>query len=77
LEGGHPPGLVFIPIAAAIWLVGHILLWLSRKLVIQGKYPAENRNNSEKKRLLRLIVFEILFGVVFIVGIVGLASFFI
>jgi len=77
LEGGHPPGLVFVPIAAAIWLVGHVLLWLSRKLVIRGKDLTENRNISEKKWLLLLIVFEILFGIVFILGIVGLASFFI
>jgi len=68
---------VFVPIAAAIWLVGHILLWLSRKLVIRGKYSAENRNISKKKWLPGLIAFEILFGIVFIVGIVGLASFFI
>ena len=77
LEGGHPPGLVFVPIAAAIWLAGHVLFWLSRKLVVRGKYLVENKNIAGIKWLLILIVFVILFGFVFILGIVGLASFFI
>ena len=77
LEGGHPPGLVFVPIAAAIWLVGHVLFWLSRKLLVRGKYLVENKNITGKRWLLILIVLVILFGFIFILGIVGLASFFI
>jgi len=77
LKGGHPPGLVFVPVAVAIWLLGHVLLWLSRKLVIRGKSLADNGNSSREKRPLMLIVFVILLGVVFILGISGLASFFI
>jgi hypothetical protein len=77
LKGGHPPGLVFVPVAVAIWLLGHVLLWLSRKLLIQGKSSADNGNSTRGKWPLMLIVFVILLGVVFILGILGLASFFI
>lgn len=77
LKGGHPPGLVFVPIAAAIWLVGHVLLWLSHKLLVREKYLANNRNIVGEKRSLMLIVLVIMLGIVFILGILGLASFFI
>lgn len=77
LEGGHPPGLVFVPIAAAIWVVGHVLLWLSCKLAIRRKYLLDNRNIVRGKWPVMLIVLVILCGIVFIFGIFGLASFFI
>ncbi len=76
LKGGHPPGLVFVPIAAAIWLVGHVLIWLSHKLAIRGKFLADNKNIAGGEWPLMLIVLVILCGIVLIFGILFLASFF-
>ena len=77
LKGGHPPGLVFVPIAAAIWVVGHVLLWLSHKLAIRGKYLSDNKNIAKGKWPVMLSILVILSGIIFIFGILGLASFFI
>ncbi len=66
--GGHPPGLVFVPIAAAIWVAGHVLLLVSRKLAIRGKYLADTRNNVGGNWPPILISLVIIFGVVFIFG---------
>lgn len=67
-KGGHPPGLVFVPIAAAIWVAGHVLLWVSRKLAIRGKYLSDTRNGAGGKWPLILILLVIIFGVEFIFG---------
>lgn len=40
---GHPPGIVFLPFAIGIWVIGHLLLWGTRRLVERGvasKNPA-------------------------------------
>ena len=77
LKSGHPPGLVIVPIAAAIWVVGHILLWLSHKLAIRGEYLTDNRKIAKGKWPVTLTILVILCGILFIFGILGLASFFI
>ena len=71
-KGGHPPGIVFVPIAAAIWLVGHILLWGSHKLAIRGKYLAESRGITSGKWPLAIIFLVFLFGIVFFFGLFGI-----
>ena len=70
--GGHPPGLVFVPVAAAIWLAGHLLLWVSQKLAIRGKRLAENRNIASSKWPLTIIFLVLVFGVIFIFGLFGI-----
>ena len=67
-KGGHPPGLVFIPIAAVIWLAGHMLLWVSRKLAIRGKDLADNRSVASGKWPPTIILLVFISGIVFIVG---------
>jgi hypothetical protein len=67
-KGGHPPGLVFVPIAALIWLAGHMLLWVSRKLAIRGKDLADNRNVVSGKWPPTITLLVFMFGIVFIVG---------
>jgi len=70
--GGHPPGLVFVPIAAAIWLAGHILLWVSHKLAIRGENLADNRNIASGKWPPTIILLVFLSGIVFIFGLSGI-----
>jgi hypothetical protein len=67
-KGGHPPGLVFVPIAAVIWLAGHMLLWVSRKLAIRGKDLADNRNVASGKWPPAIILLVFISGIFFIVG---------
>ena len=71
-KGGHPPGLVFVPVAAVIWLAGHILLWVSRKLAIRGKALVENRKNASGNWPLILIILAFVSGLVFIFGLFGI-----
>ena len=77
LKGGHPPGLVFVPIAAAIWVVGHVMLWLSHKLIVRGKYLSDSRNTARGKWPVVLTILVVLCGTILVFGIVGLASFFV
>ncbi len=71
-KGGHPPGLVFVPIAAAIWLTGHVLLWVSHKLAIRGKYLADSRNIASGKWPLTITLLVFVSGIVFIFGLFGI-----
>ncbi len=77
LRGGHPPGLVFVPIVAAIWVVGHVMLWLSHNLVVRGKYLSDNRDSVRGKWPVVLTILVILCGIILVFGVFGLASFFI
>ena len=66
--GGHPPGIVFVPVAAVIWLAGHLLLWASRKLAVRGKNRADKRSAVSGKWPATMILLVLICGVVFIVG---------
>ena len=71
-KGGHPPGLVFVPVVAVIWLAGHLLLWMSHRLAIRGKSLAESRNIASGKWPLTIIFLVLVFGVIFIFGLFGI-----
>jgi hypothetical protein len=36
MQGGHPPGIIFLPIALAAWGLGHFVLWASGRLAVSG-----------------------------------------
>lgn len=72
-RGGHPPGIVFVPVAAAIWLAGHGLLWISHKLAALGKHFADSRDIASGQWPLTIILLAILSGMVFIFGLFGIA----
>jgi hypothetical protein len=71
-KGGHPPGLVFVPIAAVIWLAGHLLLWASHKLAIRGKNLADSKNIASGRWPVTIILLVTVFGAVFIFGLFGI-----
>ncbi len=71
-KGGHPPGLVFVPVAAAIWLAGHLLLWVGHKLAIRGKNLAESKNIASGKWPVTIILLAIVCGAIFIFGLFGI-----
>ncbi len=65
---GHPPGIVFAPVALAIWLLGHALLWLIRRMAIRGRSRATKIQAAHDKWPPTLIVLAVSCGVVFIFG---------
>ena len=46
--GGHPPGILFLPMIIPAWLVGHLFIWGIRRLAIRGLHNREEtqENNS-------------------------------
>ncbi|MBT8402084.1 MAG: hypothetical protein KJO98_16530 [Rhodothermia bacterium] len=38
---GHPPGLIFVPVALAVWLLGHGVLWITRSLGERAQFGRE------------------------------------
>lgn len=36
LRGGHPPPIVLVPVVAAVWLLGHLVLWATGFLLRRG-----------------------------------------
>lgn len=36
-EEGHPPGIVFLPVVIAVWIAGHVGLWLAARLAASGR----------------------------------------
>jgi hypothetical protein len=40
---GHPPGIIFLPLALAGWGAGHLFLWVSRRLAVAGSRLLEAR----------------------------------
>lgn len=70
---GHPPGFVFVPIAVLVWLVGHALLWLSRKLAVRGKYLRDDSGVATEKWPPALIFVAFVCGIVSIFGLFGIA----
>ena len=71
---GHPPAAVFAPVALALWVAGHVLLWFSRKLAIQGNDSVEKRDNAGGKWPLTLILLAFIFGCVFILGLFAITT---
>ena len=40
---GHPPGVIFLPLAIAAWGLGHLFLWASGRLAVAGGRRLEAR----------------------------------
>lgn len=43
---GHPPGLVFLPLALVVWLAGHGVLALAQHLIDRGLERARERGDA-------------------------------
>ena len=67
-KGGHPPGIILLPIALIFWVIGHVLLWVISKLFARGKKLEVRTENDVKKWPLSLIILAVFFGGVFIFG---------
>ena len=38
--GGHPPPMIFVPVVAVVWLVGHVFIWISGRIAAIGRRSA-------------------------------------
>ena len=67
-KGGHPPGIILLPIALIFWVVGHVLLWIIYKLFARGKTLDVRPETDVKKWPLSLIILAVFLGGVFVFG---------
>jgi hypothetical protein len=67
-KGGHPPGIILLPIAFIFWVVGHLLLWVISKLFARGNKLELRTEADVKKWPSSLIILAVFFGGVFIFG---------
>ncbi|MFT6955093.1 MAG: hypothetical protein ACJAYC_000081 [Halieaceae bacterium] len=45
---GHPPGIMFMPVALSLRGVGHVFLWLGHELAVRGEVSSENGESNER-----------------------------
>lgn len=38
--GGHPPPIIFVPVVAAVWAVGHAAIWAAGRIAARGRRSA-------------------------------------
>ncbi|MDW3095384.1 MAG: hypothetical protein R8G33_06915 [Gammaproteobacteria bacterium] len=69
---GHPPGIIFAPIAIVIWIFGHVLLWISHKLAIKGEQLAGIKVKEGSSWPITLVLLAIFLGAVCIFGLFGI-----
>ena len=69
---GHPPGIVFAPIAVVIWIIGHALFWLICKLVVRGNQKTATKSSVRTDWPITLVLLALLFGTVCVFGFFGI-----
>lgn len=37
IPGGHPPLMIFVPLVAAVWVVGHGVVWIAGRIAARGR----------------------------------------
>lgn len=44
--GGHPPPMIFLPLVAAVWAVGHGLIWVVGRIAARGRRAAPEKGGG-------------------------------
>jgi hypothetical protein len=71
---GHPPGIVFAPIAIGFWVIGHVLLWISHKLAKKGEASTESSDHGSGKWPLTILILSFVLGGFFVFGLFVIIS---
>jgi hypothetical protein len=71
---GHPPGVVFLPLAVATWLVAHAFLGLLQLLVVMGRSRLERIGGEPGSWPLLLILIVAVFSLTFLYMLAGLVE---
>ncbi len=66
--GGHPPPIVLVPVVVPVWLLGHLLLWIIRRLLIRGRRSAGGSESGLLAWPPGLVAACLGTGAVFLVG---------
>lgn len=69
LADGHPPGIIFVPVAVAVWLLGHGVLWITRSLGEHGR----SRSNGSRPWPVSVIAAVAGTGVGSFIGVLAMA----
>jgi hypothetical protein len=71
---GHPPGVVFLPLAVAAWLVAHAFLGLLQLLAVMGRSRLERIAGEPVSWPLLLILIVAVFSLTFLYMLAGLVE---
>lgn len=67
-KGGHPPGIIFVPLVLAAWIVGHLSLGLTQWLLGRGLRAHGFNRASEASWPPAILVCLVSCGIVFLSG---------
>jgi len=72
VPGGHPPLLIFIPLVAAAWFVGHIAIWGAGRIAARGRRAAFEADAEARAWPFGLVVVLVLAGIACAIGLLQL-----
>jgi hypothetical protein len=56
IGSGHPPPIIFLPVALVIWAAGHVALWGISRVAARGKRLAQSRAQDAWPLTLKLVL---------------------
>ncbi len=71
--GGHPPPIVLVPVVVPVWVLGHLALWIIRRLLIRGRESARRSGSGSLPWPPGLVAAGLGTGAVFLMGSAQLA----
>ena len=71
-RGGHPPAIVFLPLAVIVWAVGHAAIWAAARIAARGRRIASEAGLGAQGWPPALVAVLVLTGLASAVGIVQL-----
>ena len=72
VPGGHPPLIIFIPLVAAVWFVGHVAIWGSGHIAARGRETALEGDTGARAWPLALVAVLVLAGIASAIGLLQL-----
>lgn len=70
VRGGHPPLIIFVPVVAAAWAVGHSAIWIVGRIAAKGRRSAPAGENGVMSWPLALKLALALTGVASAIGLI-------
>lgn len=72
VPGGHPPLMIFIPLVAAVWFVGHVATWGAGRIAARGRQAALEGDTGARSWPLALVAVLVLAGIAGAIGLLQL-----
>jgi tetrahydromethanopterin S-methyltransferase subunit F len=74
VPGGHPPLMIFIPLVAAVWFVGHVAIWGAGRIAARGRRAALEAGTEARAWPLGLVAGLALAGIASAIGLLQLVA---